>query len=231
MKTALKMTKGKCGYCFQMISGSDIDNHITTCIKSPYRDAPKSKKGGDVFLIGVQCADLPLYWMFVEAKTDAALEKLDQFLRKTWLECCGHLSRFVINGVSYEIYRGDDDDYGEESMTMKVPMGKILGVGKVFHHEYDYGTTTYLQLKVFAMRHGTLGKPIIHVARNEPPEWKCAFCKNPATEVCGICGLGTRTVLCQKCLARHSCTKEEGMALPLVNSPRTGQCGYTGQRK
>ena len=189
---------------------------------------PKSSKDGNIFLIGIQYTDSHLYWMFVEVKTDITLEKLDQFLRKMWLECCGHLSRFIINDVSYERYRSGGT-YGEESRTMKVPMNKILDVNKVFHHEYDYGTPTCLQLKIFAIRQGTLDKPVILMTHNEPPEWKCAFCKSIATDVCGICGLGTRTVLCKKCLSKHSCTKEKSMALPLVNSPRTGQCGYTGR--
>src|SRR3989344_4652145 len=147
---------------------------------------PKSSKDGNIFLIGIQYTDSHLYWMFVEVKTDITLEKLDQFLRKMWLECCGHLSRFIINDVSYERYRSGGT-YGEESRTMKVPMNKILDVNKVFHHEYDYGTPTCLQLKIFAIRQGTLDKPVILMTHNEPPEWKCAFCKSIATDVCGIC--------------------------------------------
>ena len=35
-------------------------------------------------------------------------------LRKTWLECCGHLSTFEIDGVRYAIDAGMYDDSVEE---------------------------------------------------------------------------------------------------------------------
>lgn len=44
-----------------------------------------------------------LYWLGVEAKASARLRHLDQFLRRIWLECCGHLSKFEIAGVDYQV--------------------------------------------------------------------------------------------------------------------------------
>ncbi len=39
---------------------------------------------------------------------------------------------------------------------------------------------------------------------------------------------GRRGYLCEACLADHECDEE--MFMPLVNSPRTGVCGYVGNR-
>ena len=224
------MTQGECTYCSMIIDGHEIDSHIIKCTKSPYQTVIEQSKSvkDKIFLIGIQSPELPLYWMFVEAKGSSTLEMFDNFLRKTWLECCGHMSHFIIGNIYYEKHPLDEDIGDNKSRTMKASIENILDTNSVFHHEYDYGTTTYLQLKVFAVRCGTVGKPIILVARNEAPSWLCTFCKNPATKVCGICGIGLRNVFCHKCLAKHSCTKEKGVALPLVNSPRTAQCGYTG---
>ena len=39
--------------------------------------------------------------MHVAVPVTAPLSKLDDFLRHTWLECCGHLSAFEIGGKRY----------------------------------------------------------------------------------------------------------------------------------
>jgi hypothetical protein len=42
------------------------------------------------------------------------------------------------------------------------------------------------------------------------------------------CGWRTRSnSFCQDCLVEHECGEE--MALPVVNSPRMGVCGYAGE--
>ncbi len=62
--------------------------------------SPKSQKGKGVLLL-VEGYRMPEYWMYLEAPAQATLGDLDKLLRKTWLECCGHLSAFEIAGVSY----------------------------------------------------------------------------------------------------------------------------------
>jgi hypothetical protein len=47
-------------------------------------------------MLRVSAAGASEYWLDVEAETAAALSKLDAFLRRTWLECCGHLSVFSV---------------------------------------------------------------------------------------------------------------------------------------
>lgn len=42
------------------------------------------------------------YWLFIEVKETATLKDIDDFLRDIWVECCGHLSEFDIDGVSYQ---------------------------------------------------------------------------------------------------------------------------------
>ena len=36
-------------------------------------------------------------------KAKSTLEELDDFLRGAWLECCGHLSDFEIDGITYMV--------------------------------------------------------------------------------------------------------------------------------
>jgi len=63
------------------------------------------------------------------------------------------------------------------------------------------------------------------LAQNEPPPWECTECGKPATriQVSGW-GLEPESLFCDSCAGEDD---EEGY-LPLVNSPRTGICGYCG---
>ena len=41
------------------------------------------------------------YWLHLETQGSATLEDLDHYLRVIWLECCGHLSSFAMQGKRY----------------------------------------------------------------------------------------------------------------------------------
>jgi hypothetical protein len=71
----------------------------------------------------------------------------------------------------------------------------------------------------------SLPKPKIRLlARNEPPDILCAQCGKLAMQVCVECEGGIP--MCDRCAAKHECGEE--MLLPILNSPRTGVCGYCG---
>lgn len=80
----------------------------------------------------------------------STLRALDDFLRDIWLECCGHLSRFKIGKQSFSSY--PDRDLGDRSMNTKLE--NILNVGMQFKYEYDFGSTTYLKLKIVSETDG-----------------------------------------------------------------------------
>lgn len=81
--------------------------------------------------------------MHLAVPANTKLQTLDQFLRDIWLECCGHLSAFEINGMRYSV--SPMAEYGEIGMSKKI--GDILKPGSIFHHEYDFGSTTVLGVK------------------------------------------------------------------------------------
>jgi len=54
----------------------------------------------------------------------------------------------------------------------------------------------------------------------------CVKCGKPATHVCTDCQWSGEGWMCEQCLREHPCGDE--LALPVVNSPRVGGCGYTG---
>ena len=161
------------------------------------------------------------YWLHLAVPVDAALYTVDAFLRQIWLECCGHLSVFRIEGESYvsePLERGDPG--------MDVELSGIVQIGMKFSYEYDYGSTTALNLKVLGIRDtGTPEDDVELLARNDAPAVVCQRCgAQPATEICNVCDCKGRGWLCESCAKAHECGTET--CLPVVNSPRTGVCGY-----
>ncbi|MBS3176531.1 hypothetical protein J4457_04810 [Candidatus Woesearchaeota archaeon] len=205
------ISKGRCRICKKEFSQSGIKKHIQSCDK----DNGKEK----VFLIK---ADAGPFWVYFEIEANKTLKQLDQFLRDLWLECRGHLSAFTINKQRYSIYE-QELDYDEKSMD--VELKEILESKIKFNHEYDFGTTTELNLECLKAKDGN--KEINIIARNEPIDFKCEKCDAMAEEVCVQCVWDGKGFACKKCLKQHKCV--EPCFLPIVNSPRIGMCGFTGE--
>lgn len=222
-------TKGQCRFCHAAYSKMGMTKHLQTCAERRRRGnetRPGSTRQVRLFHLLVAGRHAPEYWMHLEVPAATTLTTLDQFLRDTWLECCGHLSAFRIAGDSY--VSSVDREYGFDDRSMRgVKLGAVLGVGDQCIHEYDFGTTTELTLRVVAEREGATTRPVVAVlARNEPPQIACEQCGRAATQVCSQCSYEGAGWLCDACAKTHACGEE--MFLPVVNSPRVGMCGYTG---
>ena len=222
-----QMSKGKCHLCSGTFSKAAMTGHLKSCkrekaVSNESRPARKPRKTKTFHLI-VQGRYLPDYWMHVEVPAHATLETLDGFLRRTWLECCGHMSAFTIEDKTYSI--APMSEYDDASMDVR--LDEILTPGMKFYHKYDFGTTTHLSLKVVSQDEGDIkAKEMQVLARNDPPVIPCTSCGKPAAQVCTECLWSGQGWLCNDCAAKHECDKD--MLLPVVNSPRVGMCGYTG---
>jgi hypothetical protein len=114
---------------------------------------------------------------------------------------------------------------------MGVKVGDALHLsGQPVEYEYDFGSTTTLNLRAMTERTGRPGRSAVRLlARNTPPVWPCAICRQPATWVCTYCLQEEGNAFaCTTHRRQHECGEHEGF-LPVVNSPRMGVCGYTGQ--
>lgn len=111
-----------------------------------------------------------------------------------------------------------------DARSMGVQLGKVLNVKDKFEHEYDFGSTTHLKGQVVSEREGALKEKARILARNRVPEAECNDCEKSATHFCTDC----EGFYCESCLPDHECGNE--MALPVVNSPRMGVCGYSGDQ-
>ncbi|MBI5066000.1 hypothetical protein HZA97_07215 [Candidatus Woesearchaeota archaeon] len=209
-------SEGECKYCKKTFSAIGMPKHLLVCAE---RDSLNSKGENTIFLIRACTGP---FFVYFEVKADSTLEEVDEFLRDLWLDCCGHLSAFKINNMTY--YSScEDAEPGDKTMDYK--LSSVVNVGSSFFHEYDFGTTTYLGLKVIQKRNSRL-KKIEVIARNNLPDFKCK-CGSKAENICPECIWEGNALLCSKCAQNHECGDKDFM-LPVVNSPRMGMCGYTG---
>jgi len=221
---------GACIYCGRELTRAGMARHLQSCTKrrEAQAEADKTKRQRQtLYHLQVKDAWSGDYWLQLEMRGGATLEELDAYLRAIWLECCGHLSQFTIGPWRYTQMAGGWME--PEDRSMKVKVETIFVPGMEIPYEYDFGTTSHLLIKVVAQRLGkpTTDHPIVLMARNkfEPPP--CIECGEPATRLCTECMYEEdgRYEFCDE----HAETHEHAeMIMSLVNSPRTGMCGYDG---
>jgi len=227
--TKRQVSTGTCSFCGKTIAKSAMGKHLLACEarKTALENEASRSKAQPIKILHLQVEGqyAPMYWMHVEIAGGATLANLDAFLRDTWLECCGHLSGFRVDGRTYSI--SPMAEYGDKSM--QAMLVNVLKPDTKFTHEYDFGTTTELTLKVVGERQGIVKRKsdVRVLARNNPPEFICDSCgKRAATVVCLECMWDGTGAFCKGCARKH--LEEHDMFLPIVNSPRVGMCGYTG---
>ena len=246
------ITYGQCFFCKKTFSKGGIARHLQSCPER--RQAIAMERGPEERLFHIKVDDplSPYYWLHIEIPARATLADLDHFLRRIWLECCGHLSQFTIGDTHYEderTFEGGFEDEDEELMSsedneaflsiqsnfrpppvkrrsMKARLDEVLQVGTRFQHEYDFGSTTTLRLQVVGERVGTPPGPekVRILARNYAPRFSCTVCGEPARHLYVFSY--PLEPYCERHAREHP-EREEGF-LPIVNSPRVGICGYTG---
>lgn len=217
-------SRGKCQYCGEETAKSGMSRHLAKCEKraQSIQIANTSKQPEEILWhVRALAAHDKDFWLDLEMRGSATLEKLDSYLRYIWLECCGHLSQFTVGSWGgYEVgkTRRADDVFIKES---------------TLEHLYDFGTTSETIIQVIGSRMGkaTTKHPIALMSRNNMPEMECKECGKPATHLCMECLIEANEVgtwfLCDEHAETHPHT-EYGEPVPLFNSPRMGMCGYEG---
>ena len=159
------------------------------------------------------------FWLHLEVNGLATLDDLDRYLRFIWLECCGHLSQFSTG------------KWWEDEISVEKRVGRVFEPGLELTHIYDFGTSSETQIKALSVRAGkpTTPNPIVLMARNDPPDRRCMDCDQPSVAWCAECVIEHDATgdLCSLHEESHP-HDDYGEPLPIVNSPRTGLCGYDG---
>ena len=125
---------------------------------------------------------------------------------------------------------GDDEAIIGEDVEQ--PVGNVFHTGQVLLYEYDFGSTTRLEIKVLGEYPLNLKDDIVLMSRNEALHILCDNCgKKPAVQLCIIHYADEPKFFCTACGKKHAKTCpdfEDYSAFPVVNSPRMGVCGYMG---
>ncbi len=198
--------KGNCYICGAQLGKQAMKNHIMK-VHAFHEDGQICR------LLKIEGADDKNYWLYVDVPATCSLSVVDTFLRKIWLDCCGHMSAFFGSGYT---------QIGKKTKLGEIPVGAKL------IHEYDFGSTTECLITVVGDTVREKGKRGVRLlARNIPPEF-----------ICGECGAAAEWIspervytegdpfLCDKCSEEFG----DGILLPVTNSPRMGVCGYCGDQ-
>ena len=239
MQQKLK-SEGKCLFCGKTFAKAGINRHLITHLTE------KNNAEGISFLIKVETnprwGTMP-YFLSLWVDGEATLKQVDTFLRDIWLECCGHLSAFkyklagnptmnfqsLLKSLS-QPPRVSTGEYGEIPFKYKVK--EVFSQNVKLDYEYDFGSSTELEISVVDCFHFHADKKIVLLSRNEPLQIMCSVCKKlPATQIYTVCMYEEDAEFCDKCAKKHAkqCEDFDDCAsMPVVNSPRMGVCGYTG---
>jgi hypothetical protein len=207
------ISEGKCLYCEDLFLQKEIGKHLA---KHLAQMETKSVGTNPVNYVHIEVEAGEMF-LHILVKGDAKMKIIDKFLRGIWLECCGHLSEF-----GHKDFKIKMNDLVEDVFQPRIKI----------YHDYDFGTTTRVILKAHKQYQLALKEQIILLSRNEPLKFMCNLCKKkPAVYLCSICWYETEAFYCEKCSKKHAETCEDFAdyaEMPVVNSPRMGECGYTG---
>lgn len=201
---ARKQQKGPCFLCGQEMAAGYMGRHL---LSKHFSDADDQ----ECCLLRVE-DEYSEYWLYLDIPLTSTLSTLDKFLREVWVECCGHLSAFMPVRGYY------DDEYSMSTKVVKFAPGSVI------QYEYDFGSTTTLYVTFVKWVTRPKQRTAVRVlARNAPYQFKCDLCGKEAAYV--DVEEWPQKFYCEACAE----AKNYDMCLPVVNSPRMGVCGYTGE--
>ena len=243
-------SNGKCVFCQKVFSQAGITQHLNTHLRK------QVKVGAPGISFHLQIETNPRYGKspyFLNLWVDgmAKLQELDQFLKDIWLECCGHMSSFtdpnnkrrgsmwLYDEAEGLLAQGKIKEYEAlmEDARGEIPKSRLakdaLDEDLILDYVYDFGSSTELQIKVVEVFPIRATEKIVLLSRNEPLAIMCEECgEKPALLLCTYClQEEAENAFCAGCAKKHKKTCSDFAdyaSMPIVNSPRMGECGYEG---
>lgn len=228
-----KQTRGVCKFCGKEYTRGGMLRHLPTCKARKKRmEQENGKPRCGWFELVISDKYDSSYWLIVEIRETATLKDLDAFIRDIWVECCGHLSAFEIQGIRYESCPDTDSFWGPPAKRMNDKVKNVLIVGDSINYEYDFGSTTELVIRVHDYYVGAQkSEKITLLSRNNPLQILCSQCGSNVAQWVDPEGVYEGNPFwCNECLDEAD-IGEDTFFLPVCNSPRMGVCGYEGSNR
>ena len=209
--------KAKCYYCNKELTERTIKRHMKNCSEMKKRVEEQNstdKKQRNQFIIAIKSKyEGNDYCIYLSIDGTLGLVHIDQFIRDIWVECCGHLSGFRIRGKFYQDH------------SMNTRLNDILDIDEKFEYEYDFGSTTYLNLEVVdIIQVSSSFSQIEIIARNHDIKHECETCGKEAK----FFNYENDKWECGNCIDENNDMISE---IEYCNSPRDGICGYEGHKE
>jgi len=115
-------TRGECARCGYSGSRGVLRKHLAAC-SEPVPEDPRrgGRRPTNASGLLIEVVGRPkVYWLFLGVAHDAKLSDVDDRLRATWLECCDHLSEFVIGPTRYAAVPGPTVSFGPRAKSMHI---------------------------------------------------------------------------------------------------------------
>jgi len=200
-------SSGNCYLCGAELGKTAMKNHLLS--------AHGEEDGQECCLLKIEGAENANYWLFIDVPMEKTLAAVDKFLRKIWLECCDHMSKFCLSHWGSAL-----------GMTRKL---NTFDAGSKFFHQYDFGASTDTLITVVGTTTRKPQKDIVRLlARNVPAVFECADCKKPAKYICiEQVEPYDMPFYCADCGEKRE--DDDHYMMLVTNSPRMGECGYEGE--
>ena len=248
MKNVLK-SEGVCVFCENTYTKSGIHRHL----KKHLEEEQMNHQSGTSYLVKIETESSwgkTPYFLSLWVDGNAHMKDLDDFLKKIWLECCGHMSSFtdpkkkIRRDFGFDFFEAEEllqqgkiteyealmeERNGEIPMRRKVK--KAFYKGLKLTYDYDFGSTTSLEINIVEVYKMKAPSGIVLLSRNEALDLKCDCCgKEKATRICsrGYYDGHEEELFCDQCAKEHSNTCEHEVSMKVINSPRMGVCAYNG---
>ena len=157
---------GICGYCDGEFSVGGMTRHLSVCPsrKSAVAEAER-RRGRNLSLYHLRAQDewRKDFWLDLEIAGTATLGSLDHYLRRIWLECCGHLSMFSRRGWNSRKY------------DPSTRISDVFKPGAQMTHIYDFGDSSETLIRNVAVRKGKPTDPVhpvVLMARSIEPVFR-----------------------------------------------------------
>lgn len=210
-------SKGKCRICEKEFKAQSISRHLGSELSKissgNYKHYHIKIDGG-------------IFFLHLLMEENSTLLELDDFLKLIWLECCGHMSEFMIPGASNDAMDMFGMDYEAMAKAEKDAKNKklktVFSKGFSCRYIYDWGSSTELEIKVMGEYNlPKKQKGVVILSRNEELDHTCHKCGEKAVFIDQeLMYEGPDCFLCE------NCGEDEEMVIEVSNSPRMGVCAY-----